>query len=79
MRSDIPENLYSLDMFGIAAKIKRLEIGKTLDDVARETGLSKSTMHGVENGFNATMNTIIPIAKALDIGIKVDSRSKGEI
>lgn len=39
----------------------------TLDDVAAQTGLSKSVLSKTENGGNPTLTTIYRICRALDI------------
>lgn len=48
-------------------KARRLKIGLTQDELAKEVGIRRATVVGIENGKNATLHNIALIANFLDI------------
>ncbi len=60
-----------VNMFGDYIREKRMERGLSLAELARSSGHSVSTLHGIENGDNQNprFRIIIDLCKALDISL----------
>jgi transcriptional regulator with XRE-family HTH domain len=57
----------TLREIGGSIREARRHASMTLDDIAEQTGLSKSVLSKTENGGNATLSTIYRICRALDL------------
>lgn len=63
-----------LNEFMLAMKIKRIEAGKTIDQVENLTGVSHSTISKMENGANTRIGTIITILDSLGYELKIEKK-----
>ena len=72
--------VYNLGMenkLDIGKKIKnrRLSLNLRMDDVAREVGITRSTLWSIENGNgNYTIDTLLKLLHLLDMSIDVDEQ-----
>ena len=55
-------------------KAKRKALGLTQEDVAQKTGLKRSNIARLENGGNATLNTLSKVCEAIGLTIVTDDR-----
>lgn len=64
--------------FEIGRKIKnkRLELNLRMDDVAKEVGITRSTLWSIENGSgNYTIDTLLKLLNILDMSMDIDSQN----
>ena len=75
--------LYTLDMeskFEIGQKLKnkRLELNLRMDDVAKEVGITRSTLWSIENGNgNYTIDTLLRLLSFLNMSIDITTQIQG--
>lgn len=63
--------------FGIGEKIKnkRLQLNLRMDDVAKEVGITRSTLSSIENGSgNYTIDALLKLLNFLNMSIDVDTQ-----
>ena len=62
---------------GEKIKNKRLQLNLRMDDVAREVGISRSTLSSIENGSgNYTIETLLKLLDVLDMSLDVDTQDQ---
>ncbi len=72
--------VYTLDMenkFEIGKKIKnkRLQLNLRMDDVAKEVGITRSTLWTIENGSgNYTIDTLLKLLNLLNLSIEINTQ-----
>lgn len=67
--------------FEIGGKIKskRLELNLRMDDVARDVGITRSTLWSIENGNgNYSIDTLLKLLSTLDMSIEIESQEKSD-
>ena len=75
--------LYNIGMeskFEIGQKLKnkRLELNLRMDDVAKEVGITRSTLWSIENGNgNYTIDTLLRLVSFLNMSIDIDTQTQG--
>jgi transcriptional regulator with XRE-family HTH domain len=79
---DDPQNHDALQL--LAANLRRLRIARhlSLSELARDTGMSKATLSGIENGrANPTVQTLTSLAQALGVSVAelLDEPLLGEV
>ena len=79
-------NLFILYNHGMENKIqigeklknKRLELNMRMDDVAKEVGITRSTLWSIENGNgNYTIDTLLKLLSFLNLSIDIDAQEQG--
>ena len=69
------ENKFSI---GKKLKNKRLQLNLRMDDVAKEVGITRSTLWSIENGNgNCTIDTLLRLLSFLDMSIDIDTQEQG--
>ena len=69
------ENKFSI---GEKIKNKRLQLNLRMDDVAKEAGVTRSTLWSIENGNgNYTIDTLLKVLCFLDMSLDVDIQERG--
>ena len=69
------ENKFSI---GKKLKNKRLQLNLRMDDVAKEVGITRSTLWSIENGNgNYTIDTLLKLLSFLDMSIGIDTQEQG--
>ena len=66
--------------FEIGKKIKnkRLQLNLRMDDVAKEVGITRSTLWSIENGNgNYTIDTLLRLLNFLNMSIDIDAQEQG--
>lgn len=66
--------------FDIGEKIKnkRLQLNLRMDDVAKEVGVTRSTLWSIENGNgNYTIDTLLRLLNFLQLSIDIDAQEQG--
>ena len=66
--------------FEIGEKIKnkRLQLNLRMDDVAKEVGITRSTLWSIENGNgNYTIDTLLKLLNFLNMSIDIDAQEQG--
>ena len=75
--------MYCLDMnnkreIGASIKNKRLQLNIRMDDVAREVGITRSTLWSIENGSgNYSIDTFLRLLNYLNMPLSVDAQEQG--
>lgn len=75
--------LYAIDMeskfeIGQKLKSKRLELNLRMDDVAKEVGITRSTLWAIENGSgNYTIDTLLKLVSFLNMSIDFGIQTQG--
>lgn len=75
--------VYTIGMkskFEIGEKIKnkRLQLNLRMDDVAKEVGVTRSTLWSIENGNgNYTIDTLLRLLNFLNMSIDIDTQEQG--
>ena len=75
--------MYALDMenkFEIGEKLKnkRLQLNLRMDDVAKEVGITRSTLWSIENGSgNYTIDVLLKLLNVLNVSINIDEQEQG--
>ncbi len=75
--------MYTIDMeskFEIGEKLKnkRLQLNLRMDDVAKEVGITRSTLWAIENGNgNYTIDTLLKLLSFLKMSIDIDVQKQG--
>ena len=63
---------------GEKLKNKRLQLNLRMDDVAKEVGITRSTLWSIENGNgNYTIDTLLRLLSFLDMSIDIDTQEQG--
>ena len=63
---------------GEKLKNKRLQLNLRMDDVAKEVGITRSTLWSIENGNgNYTIDTLLKLLSFLDMSIGIDTQEQG--
>ena len=63
---------------GTKLKNKRLQLNLRMDDVAREVGITRSTLWSIENGSgNYSIDTLIKLLSFLNMSIDIDNQESG--
>ena len=63
---------------GTKLKNKRLQLNLRMDDVAREVGITRSTLWSIENGNgNYSIDTLIKLLSFLNMSIDIDNQESG--
>ena len=63
---------------GKKLKSKRLELNLRMDDVAKEVGITRSTLWSIENGNgNYTIDTLLKLLSFLNMSIDIDAQEQG--
>lgn len=63
---------------GQKLKNKRLELNLRMDDVAKEVGITRSTLWVIENGSgNYTIDTLLRLVSFLNISIDIGTQTQG--
>ena len=63
---------------GSKLKNKRLEVNLRMDDVAREVGITRSTLWTIENGNgNYTIDTLLRLLSFLNMSIDISAQTQG--
>ena len=63
---------------GKKLKSKRLELNLRMDDVAKEVGVTRSTLWSIENGNgNYTIDTLLKLLSFLNMSIDIDAQEQG--
>ena len=63
---------------GEKLKNKRLELNMRMDDVAKEVGITRSTLWSIENGNgNYTIDTLLELMSLLNLSIDIDAQEQG--
>ena len=63
---------------GEKLKNKRLELNLRMDDVAREVGITRSTLWAIENGNgNYTIDTLLRLVSFLNMSIDIGAQEQG--
>ena len=63
---------------GEKLKNKRLELNMRMDDVAKEVGITRSTLWSIENGGgNYTIDTLLKLLSFLNLSIDIDTQEQG--
>lgn len=63
---------------GEKLKNKRLELNMRMDDVAKEVGITRSTLWSIENGNgNYTIDTLLKLLSFLNLSIDIDAQEQG--
>ena len=63
---------------GQKLKNKRLELNLRMDDVAKEVGITRSTLWVIENGSgNYTIDTLLRLVSFLNISIDIGNQTQG--
>ena len=79
-------NLYLLYTTGMESKFeigqklknKRLELNLRMDDVAKEVGITRSTLWAIENGNgNYTIDTLLRLVSFLNMSIDIGTQTQG--
>ena len=66
------ENKYEI---GEIIKNKRLQLNLRMDDVAREVGITRSTLWLIENGNgNYTIDTLLKLLRVLNLSININAQ-----
>ena len=74
--------LYNVGMeskieLGNKIKNKRLQLNLRMDDVAKEVGITRSTLWSIENGNgNYTIDTLLKLLSFLDMSIYIDTQKQ---
>lgn len=74
--------MYNVDMenkfeLGRKLKSKRLELNLRMEDVAKEVGVTRSTLWSIENGNgNYTIDTLLRLLSFLNMSIDFDTQEK---
>ncbi len=59
-------------------KNKRLQLNLRMDDVAKEVGITRSTLWSIENGNgNYTIDTLLRLLNLLNMSIDIDAQEQG--
>ena len=75
--------MYNRDMenkleIGKKIKNKRLQLNLRMDDVAKEVGITRSTLWAIENGNgNYTIDTLLKLLALLNMSIDIDTQEQG--
>ena len=76
-------SLYNVDMenkseIGEKLKSKRLQLNLRMDDVAKEVGITRSTLWSIENGNgNYTIDVLLKLLSFLNMSIDIDAQELG--
>ena len=63
---------------GIKIKNKRLELNLRMDDLARDVGITRSTLWSIENGSgNYSIDTLLKLLSVLDMSIDIEEQEQG--
>ena len=63
---------------GQKVKNKRLEFNLRMDDVAKEVGITRSTLWAIENGSgNYTIDNLLKLVSFLNMSIDISSQTQG--
>ena len=63
---------------GIKIKNKRLELNLRMDDLARDVGITRSTLWSIENGNgNYSIDTLLKLLSVLDMSIDIEEQEQG--
>lgn len=63
---------------GEKIKSKRLELNLRMDDLARDVGITRSTLWSIENGNgNYSIDTLLKLLNALNMSIDVGEQERG--
>ena len=63
---------------GQKLKNKRLELNLRMDDVAKEVGITRSTLWAIENGSgNYTIDTLLRLVSFLNMSIDIGTQTQG--
>ena len=63
---------------GKRIKSKRLQLNLRMDDVAKEVGITRSTLWAIENGNgNYTIDTLLKLLTLLNMSIDIDTQEQG--
>ena len=63
---------------GEKIKSKRLQLNLRMDDVAKEVGITRSTLWAIENGNgNYTIDTLLKLLSFLNMSIDIDAQEQG--
>ena len=63
---------------GQKLKNKRLELNLRMDDVAKEVGVTRSTLWAIENGIgNYTIDTLLRLVSFLNMSIGIGTQTQG--
>ena len=63
---------------GKKIKNKRLQLNLRMDDVAKEVGITRSTLWAIENGNgNYTIDTLLKLLVLLNMSIDIDAQEQG--
>lgn len=75
--------VYDVDMdnkvvIGQKIKNKRLQLNLRMDDVAKEVGITRSTLWSIENGNgNYTIDAFLKVLSYLNMSINIDEQEQG--
>ena len=63
---------------GETIKNKRLQLNLRMDDVAKEVGITRSTLWSIENGNgNYTIDALLRLLNFLNMSIDIDAQEQG--
>ena len=75
--------MYSIGMenkldIGKKLKNRRLQLNLRMDDVAKEVGITRSTLWAIENGNgNYSIDTLLRLLNFLDMSLDIDAQTQG--
>ena len=75
MMTRFPKNLFDLAAIGECVKVKRIEKGISVRELARLCRLSPTTIQNVEAGGNVKIETVCTISRVLEIRIIADKNA----